>query len=149
MPQLQTAIVGHNNTQAQVTGQEELLVKVNSGTVDVNIVSPLGNQKLNDSVSVVLTPEQAAVAISPAIIISSGDTPTSIASPVRSISFASNGTADALISFDSGITYVSIPTGTTINMDAGGLHNYYDVDIFYYDTATNAGSSLLITYNQA
>ena len=30
MPQLQAAIVGHNNTRAAVTGQEELLVRVNS-----------------------------------------------------------------------------------------------------------------------
>jgi len=34
MPQLQAAIVGHNNTRAAVTGQEELLVKVNNiGTI--------------------------------------------------------------------------------------------------------------------
>jgi hypothetical protein len=30
MSQKHVAIVGHNNTQAQVTGQEELLVKMNS-----------------------------------------------------------------------------------------------------------------------
>ena len=45
MPQLETAIVGKNNTKAGVTGQNELLVRVNS-TVnqDTVIISPLGNQ---------------------------------------------------------------------------------------------------------
>ena len=136
MPQLQAAIVGHNNTRAAVTGQEELLVRVNSiapssGTQDVNIVT-----------------SQLAVEIKPNIIISSGDVATLISVKTLSISFASNGTAAALITFDGGSNYVSIPAGTTVNMDAGVLGNYYQAGTFGYDTATNAGASLIITYNE-
>lgn len=151
MPQLQAAIVGHNNTRAAVTGQEELLVKVNSmGTFsqDVNIKNPLSQLTAADSVSVVLTSDQAGLAITPVIIVSSGDTATLIADKTQSISFASNGTANALISFDGGVTYTALPAGTTINMDAGGLGNLYLGNTFGYDTATNSGASLIITYNQ-
>lgn len=85
--------------------------------------------------------------ILPNIIYSTGDSPTGIATDIRSISFASVGTADALISFDGGGTYVAITTGTTINMDAGTLNNYYQGNTFYYDTNTNTGAALYITYN--
>jgi hypothetical protein len=37
MPQLETAIVGRNNTKAAVTGQNELLVKVNSDTATFGV----------------------------------------------------------------------------------------------------------------
>jgi hypothetical protein len=150
MPQLQAAIVGHNNTRAAVTGQEELLVRVNStGTFsqDVNIKNPLSQLIATDSVSVVLTSDQADLVITPVIIVSSGDSSTLIGNSTRSISFASNGTANALVTFDGGATIVALPAGTTVNMDAGGLGNFYQGNSFGYDTATNAGASLIITYN--
>lgn len=136
MPQLETAIVGHNNTKAAVTGQQELLVRINSvnpnnlTTQDVNIV---GNQ--------------IGGKITPGIIVSTGEAAALLNTDVYSISFASNGTADALISFDGGVNYVGLPTGTTINMDAGVLGNRYLSNTFGYDTATNAGASLIITFN--
>jgi hypothetical protein len=47
MPQRESAIVGRNNVRAQVTGQEELLVKVNSidpgAEINVNVHDALGN----------------------------------------------------------------------------------------------------------
>jgi hypothetical protein len=150
MPQLQAAIVGHNNTRAAVTGQEELLVRVNSsaGAQDVNITSPLSQLPASDSVSVVLNSDQADLVITPVIIVSSGDSSTLIVDQTRSISFASNGTANALVTFDGGATIVALPAGTTVNMDAGGLGNFYLGNTFGYDTATNSGASLIITYNQ-
>jgi hypothetical protein len=90
----------------------------------------------------------APINIRPGLIISSGVAPTVINTRVYSISFASNGTAAALISFDGGATYNAIPAGTTINMDANGLNNFYAANTFGYDTQTNAGSSLIITYNE-
>lgn len=149
MPQLQAAIVGHNNTRAAVTGQEELLVRVNSSgaTQDVNIISPIGPQLQADSISISFCKEQYNIPITPVIISSSGDTATNIPDAAYSISFASIGTADALVSFDGGSTYVNLAAGTSLNMDAGGLNNYYPNDQFYYDTNTNAGAALLITYN--
>lgn len=98
---------------------------------------------LIDSIDLKLNPQR----ITPTIIYSTGDSPTGIITDILSISFASVGTADALISFDGGGTYVAITTGTTINMDAGTLNNIYLGNTFYYDTNTNTGAALYITYN--
>jgi hypothetical protein len=98
---------------------------------------------LIDSIDLKLSSQR----ITPTIIYSTGDSPTGIITDILSISFASVGTADALISFDGGGTYVAITTGTTINMDAGTLNNIYLGNTFYYDTNTNTGAALYITYN--
>jgi hypothetical protein len=119
-----------------------------SANINATIVAPLGIRDESESVSVALSSDQWRVLIRGRIIISSGDAPTLIYTNTYSISFASNGTAPALITFDQGLTYESIPPGTTINMDAGGLGNYYPGSYFGYDTQTNAGSSLIITYNE-
>lgn len=120
---------------------------MSSPTVNATIVAPLGAQEsCADAISVSLCQNQYKRDITPVIQIVSG-TDDSISDPIYSISFASNGTADALISFDGGVSYVALPTGTTVNMDAAGLANMYPGDLFYWDTTTNAGASLIITYN--
>lgn len=127
---------------------EQLTKTINiSGDVNATIVAPLGSLSADESVSVALCQEQYMAKVKPGLLISSGDAAATIPAELRSISFASNGTADALISVDGGVNYLAIPTGTTINLDAGGLGNMYASDSFGYDTATNAGSSLIITYN--
>jgi hypothetical protein len=65
---------------------------------------------------------------------------------VYSISFANVGTVPISLSFDGGITTVTIPVGVTINMDAGGLTNTYPPNTFAWDTDF-VGASLIITYN--
>jgi hypothetical protein len=149
MPQRETALVGKNNVRALVTGQEELLVKVNSygpGATNVNIVNPLGLQTSSISVSVALASDQFDQQVTPFILVESGTTGT-IGVNVWSISFASVGTANALISFDGASTFKSIAPGTTINMNAGIFNWYYQSGIFGWDTTTNPGASLIITYN--
>lgn len=113
---------------------------------NVTIVNPLGNTSEAKSVSVVLTDDQFTKIVTPNIIIETAHD-DSLGVLCYSISFASNGTADALVSFDGGANYKAIPTGTTINMDAGGLGWYYDANMFYWKTTTNPGASLIITYN--
>lgn len=115
-------------------------------TADVTIVSPLDNQPSSKSVSVVMTNDQFKQIVTPNIILETAHN-DSLGVPCYSISFASNGTADARVSFDGGLTYIPLSTGTTINMAAGGLGWYYDANMFYWDTTSNAGASLLITYN--
>lgn len=128
-------------------GLQGILTQLQSQLLaDVTIVSPLDNQVSGKSVSVVLTNDQFKQIVTPNIIIETIHN-DSLGVPCYSISFASNGTAAALVSFDGGANYKAIPTGTTINMDAGGLGWTYPADIFYWDTTTNAGSSLIITYN--
>ena len=57
-----------------------------------------------------------------------------------SVSFASVGTADALING------TPLSPGQTINFDAGSLNNYLVAGSFTADTSVNTGSELLITY---
>lgn len=112
----------------------------------VDIANPKGEQVSSKSVSVVLSSNQFRQKVTPNIIVESGHN-DSLGVSCYSISFASNGTAAARISFDGGLIFYPIASGTTINMDAGGLGWYYDANMFYWDTTTNAGSSLIITYN--
>jgi hypothetical protein len=129
-----------------LNGLQAIADNVNNNQVE--IISPLGTQSSINSVSVTIANDQAKLGITPNILISTGDAATVItSSAITSISFASNGTADALISFDGGVNYVAIPTGTTINLDAGGIMNLFATDCFAYDTDTNTGASLIITYN--
>ena len=115
--------------------------------VSATIVSPLGVQpSCADAISVALCQNQYKRDVTPVIQVVSG-ADGNIVDPIYSISFASNGTADALISFDGGVTYVALPAGTTVNMDSAGLANMYPGSLFYWDTTTNVGSSLIITYN--
>jgi len=128
-----------------LVGLQGIIDELQNGS-DVTIVGPLGSQSETTSVSVAIASDQYSLQIVPVIIISSGDVATIITDKILSISFASNGTADALVTFD-GTNYVSLPTGTTVNMDAGGINNSYVANCFGYDTDTNAGASLIITYN--
>jgi hypothetical protein len=112
----------------------------------VQIQGPLNNQIEADSVSVVLTNDQFKYQTTPNIIVQTGVNDTLLLA-CYSISFASVGTADAIVSFDGGPTQVSLAPGTTINMDAGGLGWNYNGGLFYWDTTANAGASLIITYN--
>lgn len=123
-----------------------VVIASDQSTLPVQIKGPLNNQIEADSVSVVLTDDQFKKAVVPTILIQTAIN-DNLAIASYSISFASNGTADARVSFDGGVNFVRLPTGTTINMDAGGLDWFYPNDLFYWDTTTYAGSSLIITYN--
>jgi hypothetical protein len=66
---------------------------------------------------------------------------------VFSISFASVGTGNALISTDAGSTFSTLKPGETISFDAGDTNNYYEADIFHVDTtALNAEVLMIYTY---
>ena len=123
-----------------------VVIASDQSTLPVEILGPLDNRAEVDSVSVVLTNDQFENSVTPNIIFESIHD-DNLAVSCYSISFASNGTADAEISFDGGINYVALPTGTTINMDAGGLAWSYPPNVFYWKTTTNPGASLIITYN--
>lgn len=125
------------------------LQSIISSVLNVNIVGPLGQQSSLDSVSTVLSTEQANVLINTAAkrFTAADDNATSFSDTIFSISFASVGTADARISFDGGTVYLILKPGETLNLDAGGVMNYYDGAKISWDTTTNAGSSLLIAAN--
>ena len=82
-----------------------------------------------------LQPEQRRAAI----IRSVNDTGTNGA-PVFSISFASVGTAVAIVNG------ASLNPGEVINLDAGVLNNFFPANFFSWDTTVNPGAELLITF---
>ena len=126
MSQKEVAIVGHNNTRAQVTGQEELLVRVNSigSTTGLATENTLLEVKTNTT-GVVRTPNLLRVA---------GSSGT-IAAGKFSMSFASVGTANATVGG------MILKPGETINFDAGALNN--TLSALAYD-ATAVGAELII-----
>jgi hypothetical protein len=111
-----------------------------------NVPVLVDQQDCSDSLAVTLCTQQAGVQITPNIQVSENEIAT-ITDPVYSISFANIGTADALVSFDTGLTTVPLSPGVTVNMDAGGLGNFYASATFGWDTQSNLGSKLVITYN--
>jgi hypothetical protein len=131
----------------------DLIAELAAG-IDVNVTNGTGAAAVNiqdggNSITVDGTVSIAAAqftkTVTPNLIVAAGTTGT-IAVPVYSISFASNGSGPAIISVDGGATTQSIPTGTTINLDAGGLNWSYAANKFTYNT-TASGASLIITYN--
>jgi hypothetical protein len=67
-----------------------------------------------------------------------------IAPVVYSISFSNVGPDPELITFDGGTTYVTIPAGVSVTMDAGG-NNTYPAGTFGYDVIGTG--PILIVYN--
>ena len=137
MSQKQVAIVGHNNTQAQVTGQNELLVKINS-TGSTGLATEATLQQIETNTTGTLKTPQYVIAFN-----SYG----TINVAVTSISFANNSSVDADITVD-GVNYNVLPAGVTVNFDAGAIGNYYAANTFAYDTLNYPGSSIIIIYNE-
>jgi hypothetical protein len=122
----EVTIKGRNNTNVHVTGQEELLVKVNSVNLDSTGLA------LDSSLNSIRTPR----------LISVTNTTGTIPGQPYSISIYNSGSAVGTLAV-SGDTAVNIPVGATINMDAGGNSNRFATGSFVYD-ATN--TTFLITY---
>jgi hypothetical protein len=129
-----TAMTSANGDYSPVAVNANGAVAINDG----------GNSITVDG-TVSIAAAQFTKTVTPNLILSAGGT-GNIAVSVYSISFASNGTGPALVSVDSGTSFQSIPTGTTINLDAGGLNWSYAAGRFSYDTSA-VGASLIITYN--
>jgi len=132
MSQRQVAIVGHNNTQAQVTGQNELLVKINSaGSTGLATEATLLNV---ESATQAIETNTTGVARTPNFLRPSGAAGT-VTAGTFSMSFASVGTGNATVG---GMT---LKPGETINFDAGALNN--TLGAVAYDT-TAVGAELII-----
>ena len=127
MSQREVAIVGKNNTKAAVTGQEELLVKV--GSLSATAISEIAGT----TAPVMKTAESIRVV----------NTSGTIAFPVKSISFASVGTATAIYTIN-GVP-ANIKPGETVSFDAGDTNNYFKDGVFGYNAPT-ASAELLIAY---
>jgi hypothetical protein len=146
MPQRESAIVGRNNVRAQVTGQEELLVKVNSSNaLDVNVISPIGQQTMADSISVALASDQLGIARTTGIIRPTGATAIGNVNTVPvtgrffSVSVANVGAANGSLL---GVAN-SIKPGEVLNFSADAVNNYFTT--FAYD-ATGTEFIIIFVY---
>ncbi len=128
---------GPNNTSAFVTGQQELLVKVNS-PADVNIVSPLGQQTMANSVSVALASNQTGAARTAGILrpTAAGNV-NSVAATFYSVSVANVGSADGDVLGGTN----NIKPGEVLNFSADAVNNYFTS--FAYDAT---GTEFIIIY---
>lgn len=126
MSQKEVTIVGRNNTKAQVTGQEELLVKVNSISSSTGLAT--------EATLLQVKTNTTGVQRTPTLLRVSGSSGT-ISPGTFSISFASVGTANALVGG------MMLKPGETINFNAGALNN--TLSDFPYD-ASIAGAELII-----
>jgi hypothetical protein len=104
-----------------------------------NLLTTLSN-KINPIVPIEITP----------VIRVEENTPSLLNEAVKSITFASIGTGPAGISFDGGATFYELKNGSVVNMDAGGVNNFYAAGKFSWNTSfgTYPGAKLMITYNK-
>ena len=174
-PALPISYINPNSYLAQIVSYTSNLVSIEAGTpdalgqttmsasmpvtiasdqtplpVNATLVGPTGTAACVDSFPVTLCTDQAKVYVTPVLLASSSSTGNLTAyagTQILSISFASNGTADAEVSVDGGVNYLKLAPGMTINLDANGIMNYYNPNLFYWDTSLTAGASLLIAFN--
>ena len=127
MSQKEVAIVGHNNTRAQVTGQEELLVKVNSIGSTTGLATEVTLQQVEVNTSpYARVPSMIRTSLSGAL------TPN-----IYSASVANVGTLDGLF------LGAILKSGEIINISAGDINNYFASNIITYNAI---GTEFIITY---
>lgn len=128
MPNRKVAISGGpNNTEAMVTGQQELLVKVNSVAASSDAATETTLAAVNTKLATaVRTPNIARYT-------NSG----TIAAGAYSMSIANVGTASATVKT------VTLKAGETISFDAGGMSN--TLAAVAYDATTSGAELLVIT----
>jgi cytoskeletal protein RodZ len=128
MSQKEVAIVGHNNTRAQVTGQEELLVKVNS----IGSTSGIATETTLQQVEV----NTSGVSRTPGLI-----RPT-IAGNVNTVAVNFYSVSVANVGMSNGtVLGVTIKPGEILNFSADALNNYFTS--FAYDAT---GTEFIIIY---
>lgn len=115
----------------------------------INIVGPLGPRSCANSVSTTLCTDQANVAILPGINTLNGIKNiayfTGATSKLLTLSiYNQDTTVSILVSTDSGVTYVSVPKGVTINYDAAGLLNYFNPTQIYINSNSATIDPLII-----
>ena len=135
MSQKEVAIVGRNNTQAQVTGQNELLVKVNSISSTVGLATEATLLNVETAAQQIET-NTTGVARTPGIIrpTAAGNV-NSAAATFYSVSVANVGLANGTV------LGATIKPGEVLNFSADALNNYFTS--FAYDAT---GTEFIIIY---
>ena len=134
MSQREVAIVGHNNTQAQVTGQNELLVKINSaGSSGLATEATLLNV---ETAAQQVETNTTGVARTPGIIRPTGaGNVNSVATTFYSVSVANVGLANGTV------LGANIKPGEVLNFSGDALNNFFTS--FAYDAT---GTEFIIIF---
>jgi hypothetical protein len=142
----EVTITGPNNVKAKVTGQEELLVKVNSFdptvTLPVTITGPLGQEAMADSIPVTLASDQLGIARTTGLLRPTGvgNVNTVPASGrIYSVSVANVGAANGSVLGGAS----NIKPGEVLNFSADAINNYFTS--FAYD-ATGTEFIIIFVY---
>lgn len=116
-------------------GLQALIDDISTG-IDVAITSPIGQQPMADSVSVVIASDQAGVERTPNLLRATNA--GTIIPQVYDFSVSNVGAANGTILGG------TIKSGETLNFGAGSINNYYAANTITYD---GTGTELVIIFN--
>lgn len=109
----------------------DLILELQNG-IDVTIVNPLGQQIMDDSISVTIASDQTGIARTPNLIRTTNEPPANvnaIAPVFYSVSVANVGTADGVVLGQ------PIKPGEILNFSADAVNNYF-TSFTYNSTGT-------------
>jgi hypothetical protein len=119
MSQRQVAIVGHNNTQAQVTGQNELLVKINS-TGSTGLATEATLLNIDSNIADILGNTDATLRTANMFRTTTSGNLSSVVTKIYSVSVSNVGAADGTV------LGATLKPGETVNFDASSLNHYFN-----------------------
>ena len=129
MPQLETAIVGKNNTKAGVTGQNELLVKINSADPGSGLATEATLQQVENNTDNIAVNTKGVLRTPNMLRTTSSGNLSSLSLQIYSASVANVGTADGTV------LGAVLKAGEIVNFDASSISHYFD-DFAYDATGT-------------
>ena len=135
MPQLETAIVGRNNTKAAVTGQNELLVKVNSVDPGSGLATEATLLQVENHTNETAVNTKGVLRTPNMLRTTSSGNLSSLSLQIYSASVANVGLADGIV------LGAVLKAGEIVNFDASSISHYFDD--FAYDAT---GTEFIIIY---
>ena len=135
MPQLETAIVGKNNTKAAVTGQNELLVKINSADPGSGLATEATLQNVDSNIAGILGNTDGVLRTAHMLRTTASGNLSSVASEIYSVSVANVGSANGTV------LGATLKAGEIVNFDASSLNHYFNS--FAYNAT---GTEFIIIY---
>jgi hypothetical protein len=135
MPQLETAIVGRNNTKAAVTGQNELLVKINSVDPGADLATEATLLQVENNTDVIAVNTKGVLRTPNMLRTTSSGNLSSLSLQIYSASVANVGSADGTV------LGAVLKAGEIVNFDASSISHYFDD--FAYDAT---GTEFIIIY---
>jgi len=127
---MDTTIIGIKGIKADVTGQNELLVKVGDSG---NIASETTTQSILDEVTIIANNSDSLRVPNMIRVSTSGTIPGN----PHSVSFANVGNLNVTV------LGATLKPAETVSFDAGGMNNRFSTSTLTYDST---GSELLIIY---